>query len=170
MGGRSPSTRRAWIEICISIFALIPAFVALHPEGVDRNGPCGTGWKYKIVALHPEGVDRNGKGYETQSDCSKSPSTRRAWIEIYAATSAAACSRRSPSTRRAWIEMGGDKSREAVSNVALHPEGVDRNSASCAISPMRSNVALHPEGVDRNELLEAEFGVQGCRPPPGGRG
>ena len=56
----SPSTRRAWIEISSSPgqFALI--VVALHPEGVDRNG--------KLVMSYPEAW--------------ASPSTRRAWIEI----------------------------------------------------------------------------------------
>ena len=33
--------------------------------------------------------------------------------------------------------------------VALHPEGVDRNTI-CATIPLPSCVALHPEGVDRN--------------------
>ena len=33
--------------------------VALHPEGVDRNG-CVFGFVgFTAVALHPEGVDRN---------------------------------------------------------------------------------------------------------------
>ena len=56
----SPSTRRAWIEILIPIFAAIALCVALHPEGVDRNSP-GKSIHPGIfmVALHPEGVDRN---------------------------------------------------------------------------------------------------------------
>ena|GEM_PF-6663220 len=33
--------------------------------------------------------------------------------------------------------------------VALHPEGVDRNTATGA-QPIPALVALHPEGVDRN--------------------
>ena len=57
--------------------------VALHPEGVDRNPPrTARRGRLSKVALHPEGVDRN---YRTQthsrSSC-RSPSTRRAWIEI----------------------------------------------------------------------------------------
>ena len=33
----SPSTRRAWIEICSTSGANRRQQVALHPEGVDRN-------------------------------------------------------------------------------------------------------------------------------------
>ena len=58
------------------------------------------------VALHPEGVDRNLLGGFTRGDKPKSPSTRRAWIEI--------------ELRVDIIEM------EIM--VALHPEGVDRNT------------------------------------------
>ena len=35
--------------------------------------------------------------------------------------------------------------------VALHPEGVDRNSSLYA-GGLSNAVALHPEGVDRNYL------------------
>ena len=57
---RSPSTRRAWIEIfCFTSCARL-VWVALHPEGVDRNGRLR-----RICSL-----------------IGMSPSTRRAWIEI----------------------------------------------------------------------------------------
>ena len=56
----SPSTRRAWIEIVARDLDQRKRFVALHPEGVDRNG--------KLVMSYPEAW--------------ASPSTRRAWIEI----------------------------------------------------------------------------------------
>ena len=36
--------------------------------------------------------------------------------------------------------------------VALHPEGVDRNSVSPFANAI-AFVALHPEGVDRNKLV-----------------
>ena len=99
----------------------------------------------------------------------------------------------SPSTRRAWIEIALNKLRQMWQhNVALHPEGVDRNSNDFETQPT-PEVALHPEGVDRNfatgmivELIKLSpstrrawieiFGVRpafaiiGCRPPPGGRG
>ena len=34
----------------------------------------------------------------------------------------------SPSTRRAWIEINKTHKQEEVLLVALHPEGVDRNT------------------------------------------
>ena len=36
--------------------------------------------------------------------------------------------------------------------VALHPEGVDRNE-QCKVLVLRKLVALHPEGVDRNSSV-----------------
>ena len=56
-----------------------------------------------------------------------SPSTRRAWIEIHRSGSEGVIGR-SPSTRRAWIEMETAKHYGVTPYVALHPEGVDRNS------------------------------------------
>ena len=57
------------------------------------------------VALHPEGVDRNLSRFRHLAFLDKSPSTRRAWIEI--------C---------------GRFTRFITIYVALHPEGVDRNN------------------------------------------
>ena len=58
----------------------------------------------------------------------------------------------SPSTRRAWIEIPVPlPGLHVVPQVALHPEGVDRNSAVTNRSGLNM-VALHPEGVDRNYL------------------
>ena len=57
---KSPSTRRAWIEISPLRQNVMPLLVALHPEGVDRNAPVARNGNGTIlVALHPEGVDRN---------------------------------------------------------------------------------------------------------------
>ena len=57
--------------------------VALHPEGVDRNLNKMLEELEKMqVALHPEGVDRNAMLYLLYSHKPKSPSTRRAWIEM----------------------------------------------------------------------------------------
>ena len=53
--------------------------------------------------------------------------------------------------------------------VALHPEGVDRNQPGRQGGAI-AYVALHPEGVDRNHSCEAPFDVLRRRPPPGGRG
>ena len=55
----SPSTRRAWIEIFDTIISVQASYVALHPEGVDRNGTLCSVSVQCDVALHPEGVDRN---------------------------------------------------------------------------------------------------------------
>ena len=82
--------------------------VALHPEGVDRNlGDVLAAYLALNVALHPEGVDRN--------PCKV--------IEVLFHV-------RSPSTRRAWIEMLSASSSSRLYSVALHPEGVDRNLLS----------------------------------------
>ena len=102
--------------------------VALHPEGVDRNICCHfSSSVLPLVALHPEGVDRNCAASRSQLSGTRSPSTRRAWIEITA--------------HRLPIFRFG---------VALHPEGVDRNTGDVYAAYMAQNVALHPEGVDRN--------------------
>ena len=57
------------------------------------------------VALHPEGVDRNYALDAEEVEFNTSPSTRRAWIEIYARGRGRYAKRESPSTRRAWIEI-----------------------------------------------------------------
>ena len=59
---RSPSSRRAWIEI----------------------GSGGQGPRSEAVALLAEGVDRNLFGHPVGDGMLLSPSSRRAWIEITA--------------------------------------------------------------------------------------
>ena len=56
---------------------------------------------------------------------------------------------RSPSSRRAWIEMLSDGLRDPEYCVALLAEGVDRNilDPDCKLP---HQVALLAEGVDRN--------------------
>ena len=168
---RSPSSRRAWIEIqscrCLS----------LHPR--RRPPRRGRGSKShghplltatRCVALLAEGVDRNLDDPHGLNKKTRSPSSRRAWIEIPARPPA-------KSTTRA---------------VALLAEGVDRNSNG-HYTIAAADVALLAEGVDRNLTLEAivilnlgspssrrvwiEIGrtIQvtdppGRRPPRGGRG
>ena len=98
-----------------------------------------------------------------------SPSTRRAWIEICADRVACGFAAASPSTRRAWIEIVKMQKMTNEVEVALHPEGVDRNRRiyRCIIG---MEVALHPEGVDRNrQHVGVKVQFVG-RPPPGGRG
>ena len=54
--------------------------------------------------------------------------------------------------------------------VALHPEGVDRNYYTLSPTPLKPRVALHPEGVDRNFFGYDIANLDRGRPPPGGRG
>ncbi len=110
-----------------------------------------------------------------------SPSTRRAWIEIFRgevdfkAVEASPSTRRagieiimllrclvlklSPSTRRAWIEISFRQHRLCDNRVALHPEGVDRNRRCFKFGVTHIiRVALHPEGVDRNSPVKGTGG------------
>ena len=73
-----------------------------------------------------------------------SPSSRRAWIEIFVVVDAQRELPASPSSRRAWIEM-----RQRWS--AAH----------------RQSVALLAEGVDRNIVAIDQFDFLECRPPRG---
>ena len=57
--------------------------VALLAEGVDRNNEKnGEFTEAKEVALLAEGVDRNRRDGKPDAEKHKSPSSRRAWIEI----------------------------------------------------------------------------------------
>ena len=80
----------------------------------------------------------------------RSPSTRRAWIEIAPAQTYLPETLPSPSTRRAWIEICKEVRKIRYHKVALHPEGVDRNVFQPVVLCIYAAVALHPEGVDRN--------------------
>ena len=55
----------------------------------------------------------------------------------------------SPSSRRAWIEMFKVRTKDVPEGVALLAEGVDRNHSD-ARRVRRAAVALLAEGVDRN--------------------
>ena len=116
---RSPSTRRAWIEIQRLSARHGGSLVALHPEGVDRNPAGRVGNSPPEVALHPEGVDRNCYCQLIFDDARKSPSTRRAWIEIATRTGIRHPPEGSPSTRRAWIEILAQRTSEYM--VPLSP-------------------------------------------------
>ena len=63
----------------------------------------------------------------------------------------------SPSTRRAWIEIFVVAMVWSSGTVALHPEGVDRNQNETVTTQEMRVVALHPEGVDRN-LIKCNTG------------
>ena len=122
--------------------------VALLAEGVDRNIPNGVITKItKAVALLAEGVDRNG---------------------LSGATSL--CGARSPSSRRAWIEIIEGSTQRVLEGVALLAEGVDRNRAARGCGAGLRRVALLAEGVDRNTLVTPRLLLGLSRPPRGGRG
>ena len=55
----SPSSRRAWIEICLMMVDESRNAVALLAEGVDRNKEINALFNNIRVALLAEGVDRN---------------------------------------------------------------------------------------------------------------
>ena len=121
--------------------------VALLAEGVDRNSLLLMPWKLKPVALLAEGVDRNKGSLCTHLLQLASPSSRRAWIEIYSVPAGA-----------------------ATVLVALLAEGVDRNKRSGNNRTLNDIVALLAEGVDRNLPSIGSPPPAGRRPPRGGRG
>src|SRR5699024_7346220 len=103
-----PSSRRAWIEIAYPAarrYFWRP--VALLAEGVDRNWQVSADKPLRAVALLAEGVDRNKFHATGPSSLLRSPSSRRAWIEMF---------RRWNSGSSVWV--------------ALLAEGVDRNPPS----------------------------------------
>ena len=79
-----------------------------------------------FVALLAEGVDRNP-------------------LHSWSLTTA----RSSPSSRRAWIEIWSHILQVGIGDVALLAEGVDRNQNGGSIVNV-AKVALLAEGVDRN--------------------
>ena len=121
----------------------------------------------------------------------KSPSSRRAWIEI-TSTRRGRGQCRSPSSRRAWIEIIHQRKTSRPVCVALLAEGVDRNSFLWPITVTgivallaegvdrnlqaeqsfraEAQVALLAEGVDRNSIDQAAIIRMTSRPPRGGRG
>ena len=113
----------------------------------------GAGQQQGHVALLAEGVDRNSVTLAKGGDLARSPSSRRAWIEIqvshllsagdFVALLAEGVDRNqlamlhagavavSPSSRRAWIEIPTSRERSEYPEVALLAEGVDRNTVGC---------------------------------------
>ena len=130
----SPSSRRAWIEILSGFSDDFKAAVALLAEGVDRNFDIFGANDLRLdVALLAEGVDRNAIIMCNHAMCSSSPSSRRAWIEIYNIT--ICCAHHwSPSSRRAWIEISLGGVWVVGDAVAPLAEGVDRNFAADAVA------------------------------------
>ena len=143
------------------------------------------------VALLAEGVDRNVGSARRCSPPFWSPSSRRAWIEIWR------CWTRKTPPAVALLAEGVDRNTTGVialaaARVALLAEGVDRNTrdqfsvSSSQASPssrrawieIRSHspaaqkalVALLAEGVDRNSGGTGSPSLPSGRPPRGGRG
>ena len=77
---------------------------------------------------------------------------------------------RSPSSRRAWIEILGKWERSVYGPVALLAEGVDRNNRYVMQGIVQGKVALLAEGVDRNKTVVLAVLLVLRRPPRGGRG
>ncbi len=115
---------RNWYGCSLAVGKL---YVALLAEGVDRNYYPVFANLGEQVALLAEGVDRNLSLHPRPGVVLTSPSSRRAWIEIFLRM---ACSPRFA--------------------VALLAEGVDRNNNIRKILAMLDKVALLAEGVDRN--------------------
>ena len=78
--------------------------VALCEEGVDRNPFTGVDHQIAVVALCEEGVDRNMSLPSSSLPYARSPSAKRAWIEISRKSSGITLIW-SPSAKRAWIEI-----------------------------------------------------------------
>ena len=153
--------------------------VALLAEGVDRNlwSPHNGGTNGG-VALLAEGVDRNISMSLAVSSGNTSPSSRRAWIEIFIRCRFF-CRTWSPSSRRAWIEIRVFLDGLGTTCVALLAEGVDRNHPCAPVfsfaqsspssrrawieilrEPVQERgcaVALLAEGVDRNLAVAVCF-------------
>ena len=143
--------------------------VALCEEGVDRNSGQVESVTLDGVALCEEGVDRNLMPLTMPSSCVRSPSAKRAWIEIMKLSNGREAAA-SPSAKRAWIEIGSPRSASCTRPVALCEEGVDRNYNSAAWQQTRLAVALCEEGVDRNVDGEIVLRFVGGRPLRRGRG
>ena len=106
---RSPSSRRAWIEIDL----------VCSPDVADTSPSSRRAW-IEILSYG-----------EIESLTVGSPSSRRAWIEIFVYLHAQALVFWSPSSRRAWIEIGLAWATRSADFVALLAEGVDRNVHCC---------------------------------------
>ena len=124
--GESPSSQRAWIEICTRSALVLSFVVALLAEGVDRNYKGLRKYEKAPVALLAEGVDRNlGLAGLLVLQCVAllAEGVDRN-ISPFTVSSVQA---RSPSSQRAWIEILFSLAGPHLMFVALLAEGVDRN-------------------------------------------
>ena len=166
---KSPSSRRAWIEIESRLRNVRRVMVALLAEGVDRNHDAqGIGYLWEwSPSSRRAWIEISHYGRKLQRI--RSPSSRRAWIEIISCPCGDAC-RVSPSSRRAWIEIEEIPFYHRKPLVALLAEGVDRNRLYPRTAGQRRRVALLAEGVDRNAMVLYDGAKAPGRPPRGGRG
>ena len=125
----SPSSRRAWIEINIPGSHRLVPLVALLAEGVDRNSSTPLPRRpIFTVALLAEGVDRNFVKHGLLADVCQvallaEGVDRNVHVDIRTTERY-----RSPSSRRAWIEISFLLfTCSSFLVVALLAEGVDRN-------------------------------------------
>ena len=100
----SPSSRRAWIEICPQLLFGKLCYVALLAEGVDRNRDQNVDNPAVNVALLAEGVDRNKIALTDERNImvallAEGVDRNFFYLVVDVATVV------SPSSRRAWIEM-----------------------------------------------------------------
>ena len=144
--------------------------VALLAEGVDRNAKSNREYRRLAdVALLAEGVDRNPRTVKGAGSGCKSPSSRRAWIEIFCRWKLQ-CFPTSPSSRRAWIEMWQGRKQGCAAPVALLAEGVDRNGHGRRCGPAgRQSPSSRRAWIEiRPTRSRVRAGTR--RPPRGGRG
>ena len=127
----------------VSVFA-----VALLAEGVDRNKNSSRPAGYLVVALLAEGVDRNIS--VKPEDFQLNVALLAEGVDRNHPPCGLFCLVwPSPSSRRAWIEIFCPLVAGHLLAVALLAEGVDRNSYNAEFKDI-PNVALLAEGVDRN--------------------
>ncbi len=146
---RSPSSRRAWIEI-------VPSLI----QSLERVGSPSS--RRAWIEIRPAA--------RRWRPAPRSPSSRRAWIEIATTASRWRPAATSPSSRRAWIEMDIELQDVYPAKVALLAEGVDRNKCGNHAVVADLRVALLAEGVDRNNQVPRLDITRSRRPPRGGRG
>ena len=168
---KSPSTRRAWIEILSKCNTLCNTLVALHPEGVDRNTHSLSYFFLDFASPSTRRAWIEIAFRRPASGCRLSPSTRRAWIEIAVASSSLMMHAMSPSTRRAWIEIPPQQKKKPNTwRVALHPEGVDRNIRQKAPEINKVASPSTRRAWIEMRICAREKAHHRGRPPPGGRG
>ena len=155
----SPSSRRAWIEIHSPARLYSPPSVALLAEGVDRNlFPFRLFAVTAKVALLAEGVDRNLIRHMGLMSVLVALLAEGVDRNFFSSSLTASVLYRSPSSRRAWIEIEVDEGDAGQRKVALLAEGVDRNQKIPQLALVVEGVALLAEGVDRNFCAKAARG------------